>query len=86
MTVYSESIVCFSLSDISVSLLKVQFLKIELVRKRLYILVFDGLPGGSVGKESAGCAGDGGSVPGSGRCTGEGNRNPRQYSRAWRVP
>ena len=39
-----------------------------------------GLPGGSDGKESAGNAGDPGSIPGSGRSPGEGNCNPLQYS------
>ena len=39
-----------------------------------------GFPGGSDGEESAGNAGDLGSVPGSGRCPGEGNGNPLQYS------
>ena len=34
----------------------------------------------SVGKESACNAGDLGSIPGSGRCPGEGNGNPLQYS------
>ena len=36
-----------------------------------------GNPGG---KESAFNAGDPGSIPGSGRSTGEGNGNPLQYS------
>ena len=36
-------------------------------------------PGGSDGKASACNAGDLGSIPGSGRSTGEGNGNPRQY-------
>ena len=39
-----------------------------------------GFPGVSDGKESA-CAGDSGLIPGSGRCPGEGNDNPLQYSR-----
>ena len=34
----------------------------------------------SVGKESACCAGDPGSIPGSRRSPGEGNGNPQQYS------
>ena len=34
----------------------------------------------SVGKESACNAGDPASIPGSGRCPGEGNGNPLQYS------
>ena len=39
-----------------------------------------GFPGGSDGKESAGNAGDPGSIPGSGRSPGEGNGKPLQYS------
>ena len=35
---------------------------------------------GSDGRESACNAGDPGSIPGSGRCCGEGNGNPLQYS------
>ena len=38
-----------------------------------------GLPG-SDGKASAHNAGDPSSIPGSGRCPGEGNGNPLQYS------
>ena len=37
-------------------------------------------PHSSVGKESDCNAGDLGSIPGSGRCPGEGNGNPLQYS------
>ena len=37
-------------------------------------------PGGSDGEESACNAGDPGSVPGLGRCPGEGNGDPLQYS------
>ena len=43
-------------------------------------LHFWGFPGGSDGKESACSVGHLGSIPGSGRSTGEGNGNPRQYS------
>ena len=39
-----------------------------------------GFPGGSVGKESTCDAGDVGSIPGLGRCPGEGNGNSLQYS------
>ena len=39
-----------------------------------------GFPGGSEVKASASNAGDLGSVPGSGRSSGEGNGNPLQYS------
>ena len=37
-------------------------------------------PGGSDSKESACNAGDLGSILGSGKCPGEGNGNPLQYS------
>ena len=37
-------------------------------------------PGGSDGKELACNTGDAGSIPGSGRCPGDGNGYPRQYS------
>ena len=40
----------------------------------------EGCPGSSVGKESACNAGDPGSIPGSGRSTGEGLAYPLQYS------
>ena len=39
-----------------------------------------GFPGGSDGKASAYNAGDPGSISGSGRSPGEGNRYPLQYS------
>ena len=39
-----------------------------------------GLPGGSAGKESACKVGDLGSIPGLGRCPGEGKGYPLQYS------
>ena len=39
-----------------------------------------GFPGGSDGKESACNVGDPGSIPGSGRSSGEGNGNPLHYS------
>ena len=39
-----------------------------------------GFPGGSDGKEYACNAGDPGSIPGSGRLSGEGNGYPFQYS------
>ena len=38
-----------------------------------------GFPRSSVNKESVCNIGDLGSVPGSGRCPGEGNDNPLQY-------
>ena len=39
-----------------------------------------GFPGGSEVKASASNVGNLGSIPGSGRCPGEGNGNPLQYS------
>ena len=39
-----------------------------------------GFPSASDGKESACSTGDPGSIPGSGRSSGEGNGNPLQYS------
>ena len=39
-----------------------------------------GFPGGSVLKNLPANLGDMGSIPGSGRCSGEGNENPLQYS------
>ena len=47
--------------------------------KILFIYHTGGFPGGSEGKASAYNAGDPGSIPGSGRCLGEGNGNPLQY-------
>ena len=41
---------------------------------------FIGFPHSSVGKESTCNAGDRGSIPGWGRCPGEANGNPLQYS------
>ena len=43
-------------------------------------LPLQGFPGSSDGKESACNARDPGSIPGLGRCPGEGNGNPLQYS------
>ena len=48
-----------------------------------FTLSFRGFPGGSVVKNtpaSAGDAGDAGSIPGSGRCSGGGHGDPLQYS------
>ena len=39
-----------------------------------------GFPGGSVGKDFSGNAGQPGSIPGLGRSPGKGNVNPLQYS------
>ena len=49
-------------------------------RDRLATLVFLGFPCGSAGKESAGNAGDLGSISGLGRSPGEGKGYPLQYS------
>ena len=49
--------------------------------ERLHFHVpFSNFPSGSDGKASAYNAGDPGSIPGSGRFSGEGNGNPLQYS------
>ena len=45
-----------------------------------YIYIYLDFPGVSDGKASAYSAGDLGSIPGSGRSSGEGNGNPLQYS------
>ena len=45
-----------------------------------YFLSPMNFPGGSDGKASAYNAGDPGSIPGSGRSSGEGNGNSLQYS------
>ena len=60
----------------------VQFLvrKIPWRRDRLPTIVFLGFPCGSAGKESACNWGDLGSIPGLGRCPGEGKDYPLQYS------
>ena len=42
--------------------------------------MFGGFPGGSDGKVFVCSAGDPGSIPGSGRSSGERNGNPLQYS------
>ena len=47
-------------------------------RKNIYIYI--GFPDNSVGKESSCSAGDPGSIPGSGRSTGEGIGYPLQCS------
>ena len=45
-----------------------------------FLFVILSFPGGSDSKESAGNAGDPGSIPGLGRSPGEGNGNPLQHS------
>ena len=49
-------------------------------RNRLPTPVFLGFPDGSAGKESACNVGDLDSIPGMGRCSGEGKGYPLQYS------
>ena len=44
------------------------------------VMYCGGFPRSSVGIESACCAGDLGLIPELGRCPGEGNGNPPQYS------
>ena len=46
----------------------------------LFLIHCLGFLSSSVGKESAFNTGDPGSIPGSGRSSGEGNGNPLQYS------
>ena len=46
----------------------------------IFIIFFDGFPGGSDGKEYAFSVGDSGLIPGLGRSPGEGDGNPLQYS------
>ena len=48
----------------------------------MMVFRFWGFPGYSPGKESACSAGDPGSIPGSGRCPGEGIGYLLQYSKA----
>ena len=45
-----------------------------------HMLIYGGSPTGSVSKESTCNAGDASLTPGLGRCPGEGNGNPLQYS------
>ena len=52
-----------------------------LERKSLvFIIKFEGFPRGSDGKEPASNVGDPGSISGLGKCLGEGNGYPLQYS------
>ena len=54
---------------------------IKIARKNISNLRYaEDFPGGSDGKVSAYNVGDLGSIPGSGRSSGEGNGNPLQYS------
>ena len=68
--------------------IKVRVLSIHIIKKViiiLYILLYEyfiikGFPGGSDSKVSVCNSGDPGSIPGSGRCPGERNGTPLQYS------
>ena len=48
-------------------------------------MVYMDFPGGAPVKNPPANAGDPGSIPGSGRSSGDGNGNPLQYS-CWRIP
>ena len=56
--------------------------KVHIVKTMVFPVMYgcEGFPGGSDGKASAYNARDPGSIPGSGRSSGEGNGNPLQYS------
>ena len=54
--------------------------KVEVLPGYCLVSLFDGLPGGSDGKESSCNAGDPGSILGPGRSPGQGNDNLLQYS------
>ena len=58
----------------------IQVLKDDCIQFKARPLFYQGFPGSSVGKESACKAGDPGSIPGSGRCPGEGIGHPLQCS------
>ena len=57
-------------------------MQVAVIKKKIFFvfLSFQGFPGSSDGKESPCNAGDPGSIPGSGRPTGEGIGCPLQYS------
>ena len=60
-----------------------QVVSVNVVKHRQnykHIMMREGFPCGSAGKESACNAGDLGLTPGSGRSPGEGKGNPLQYS------
>ena len=56
------------------------YLKLNEIFQFIKYMAKQGFPGGTDGKESACSTKDPGSIPGSGRCPGEGNGNPLQYS------
>ena len=57
-----------------------QPMRSPLIYIKYFVATLWGFPGGSEVKASAFNAGDPGSIPGSGRSSGEGNGNPFQYS------
>ena len=57
-----------------------KYSKSEREKQISYIYTYMGLPGGSEVKASASNEGDLGSIPESGRSSGEGNGNTLQYS------
>ena len=54
--------------------------KIDIFIILSFLIHEQGFPGGSVVKNLSANAGDASLIPGSGRCPGEGNGNPLQYS------
>ena len=60
--------------------IRLQHLSHLLLYKILEVFCQVGFPDGSDGKVFACNVGDLGLIPGSGRCPGEGNGNPLQYS------
>ena len=52
----------------------------DLSESRSHKIIDRGFPGGSVVKDPPTNAGEADSIPGLGRCPGEGNGNPLQYS------
>jgi len=55
------------------------FFQPELIAQFISLIVFITIPCSSNGEESACNTGNPGSIPGSGRSSGEGNDNPFQY-------
>ena len=54
--------------------------KIDIFIILSFLIHEQGFPGGSVVKNLSANAGDASLIPGSGRCPGDGNGNPLQYS------
>ena len=53
---------------------------VGITQPKSYLVAMVGFPPGSTVKNPPASAGDVGSIPGSGRCPGEGNGNPLQYA------